>query len=109
MRNMFEVPFIDRERELEALNRLRGLGIIYGRRRTGKTRLLLEWLKERGLFWEAFVGSYEELGKSFAETAKRELNIYLPMTSLRRWRGLTNTKSQWPSTNFSTSWSPTPQ
>ncbi len=79
MRKLLRVPFIDRRRELEALNKLSGLGIVYGRRRTGKTRLILEWLKKRkGLFWEAFVGSYEELSRSFADTAKRELNVFLP-------------------------------
>ncbi|NPA85552.1 MAG: hypothetical protein GXO07_06080 [Crenarchaeota archaeon] len=54
-------------------------GIVYGRRRIGKTRLLLEWLKKRkGIFWEAFVGSYEELSKSFAEAVRKEAGIYVP-------------------------------
>ncbi|UXD22748.1 hypothetical protein IPA_07900 [Ignicoccus pacificus DSM 13166] len=73
---MLRVPFIDRKRELKALEGLKGLGIVYGRRRVGKTRLLLEWLRgKKGVFWEAFVGSWEELSKSFAKTVKRELEI----------------------------------
>jgi len=58
---------------------LRGLGVVYGRWRVGKTRLLLEWLKERkGVFREAFVGNYEELFKSFAETVKKKTGMYVP-------------------------------
>ncbi len=77
---MFNVPFIDRKREMETLSSLKsGLGIVYGRRRIGKTRLLLEFLKKRkGVFWEAFVGNYQELSKSFAESVRRELGIYVP-------------------------------
>lgn len=44
--------FIDRQdvlRRLEALSRARdgGLAVVYGRRRVGKTRLLLEWVRRR--------------------------------------------------------------
>lgn len=44
--------FLDRAEELDRLRRLAaaregGLAVVYGRRRVGKTRLLLEWLRER--------------------------------------------------------------
>jgi uncharacterized protein len=45
------MKFLDREEELERLQRLAhtgGLAVIWGRRRIGKTRLLLEWCKQRG-------------------------------------------------------------
>lgn len=42
--------FLDRNAELERLDRLQppGLGVIWGRRRVGKTRLLVEWCRRRG-------------------------------------------------------------
>ncbi len=105
MRSAFSVPFIDREKEMRS-----GLGIIYGRRRVGKTRLLLEWLKKRrGLFWEAFVGSYEELSKSFAETVRKEVGIYVPHDIIEALRALNDFDIPWCSTSSSI-WSiPTPQ
>ncbi len=47
-----KAPFIDREQELEWLNKLWKTGlpgfiIVYGRRRIGKTRLLMEWIKDK--------------------------------------------------------------
>lgn len=51
--------FMNRIRELERLRQLAehhdsGLAVIYGRRRVGKTRLLLEWCGERnGAYWVA--------------------------------------------------------
>ncbi len=46
-----EMKFLDREEELGRLERLAysgGLAVIWGRRRIGKTRLLLEWCKRHG-------------------------------------------------------------
>lgn len=45
--------FLNRQAELERLDRLMqrpdgGLAVIYGRRRIGKTRLLLEWAERHG-------------------------------------------------------------
>jgi AAA+ ATPase superfamily predicted ATPase len=45
------MKFLDREEELERLQRLAhtgGLAVVWGRRRIGKTRLLLEWCKQHG-------------------------------------------------------------
>ncbi len=52
--------FVNREKELAALERLRasgGLAVVYGRRRVGKTRLLARWLsRHRGLYAQALEG-----------------------------------------------------
>ncbi|MDV7394242.1 ATP-binding protein, partial [Arthrospira platensis SPKY1] len=53
--------FVDRELELAALNRLlpganAQFVVLYGRRRVGKTALLLEWARRSGLpylYWVA--------------------------------------------------------
>lgn len=53
--------FVDRERELASLNAILGRGgaqflVVYGRRRVGKTTLLIEWAKRSGLphlYWVA--------------------------------------------------------
>lgn len=45
------MKFLDREEEMGRLHRLAhtgGLAVIWGRRRIGKTRLLLEWCKQHG-------------------------------------------------------------
>ncbi|MGE3962757.1 MAG: ATP-binding protein [Planctomycetota bacterium] len=53
------MKFIDRAEELDRLNRLAGkpesgLAVVFGRRRVGKTRLLLEWVKQqKGAYWVA--------------------------------------------------------
>jgi uncharacterized protein len=50
-RDELAMKFLDREEELKRLDRLTGtggLGVIWGRRRIGKTRLLLEWCKRHG-------------------------------------------------------------
>ncbi len=79
-----QAPFIDREVELSILEREWGkpglrLVIIYGRRRVGKTRLVLEWLRRhRGIYYEAAELSYEQLSREFAESAGRQLGIYVP-------------------------------
>jgi AAA+ ATPase superfamily predicted ATPase len=57
--------FLDRERELDRLESLArqtggGLAVVYGRRRVGKTRLLLEWTTRRkGLYFVADLSSAE--------------------------------------------------
>ena len=53
------MQFVDRLDELERLTRLArsrdaGLVVVFGRRRVGKTRLLLEWVKkQQGIYWVA--------------------------------------------------------
>jgi len=53
------MEFIDRKQEMKRLNRLTssengGLAVIWGRRRLGKTRLLLEWSqKHKGIYFTA--------------------------------------------------------
>jgi len=78
------MEFIDRCAELDRLDRWAargqpGLAVIWGRRRVGKTRLLLEWnLRHRGLYWVAdlsaaavqrryLAGSIESVVPGFAE------------------------------------------
>ena len=53
------MEFLDRREEIARLNRIvsakeAALAVIWGRRRIGKTRLLLEWAREvDGLYWVA--------------------------------------------------------
>lgn len=53
------MKFVDRRRELERLRRAvtdddGGLVVLWGRRRIGKTRLLIEWVRESGgVYWVA--------------------------------------------------------
>jgi hypothetical protein len=61
--------FIDRQPELGRLERLAaqregGLAVLYGRRRIGKTRLLLEWTRRTG-------GAYTVADQSSAEVQRR--------------------------------------
>lgn len=63
--------FLDRESELERLDSLLGidggLGVVYGRRRVGKTRLLLEWCRRHdGLYTVADQSSAEVQRRYFA-------------------------------------------
>lgn len=68
--------FVDRKMELDLLEDLwakgRGLGVVYGRRRIGKTRLLLKWIKDKPhVYYQAGLYSHElnlqELAKAFEE------------------------------------------
>ena len=67
--------FIDRQEELQRLNGLMsrkgfGLAIVYGRRRIGKTRLLLEWIhKHKGLYMVADQSSAEVQRRYLVEAA----------------------------------------
>jgi AAA+ ATPase superfamily predicted ATPase len=61
--------FLDREEELARLERLArrrdgGLAVVYGRRRIGKTRLLVEWVNAQG-------GAYTVADQSTAEVQRR--------------------------------------
>ena len=56
--------FVDRLEELDTLERLWRLGgpglvVVYGRRRVGKTRLVLEWLRNKPhAYFQAFAPRY---------------------------------------------------
>src|SRR5688500_11465761 len=61
--------FLNREEEFDRLDRLArrrdgGLAVVYGRRRVGKTRLLLEWSARHG-------GSYSVADQSAAAIQRR--------------------------------------
>lgn len=62
--------FLNREQELERLDALvargRGFAVVYGRRRIGKTRLLVEWVRRHG-------GVYTVADQSAAEVQRRYL------------------------------------
>ena len=87
--------FLDRSDELERLMRLSrsragGLAVVYGRRRVGKTRLLLEWVRTAG-------GSYSVADQSSADIQRRyfaeTLESHLPgfaEVEYPDWRSLLN-------------------
>lgn len=65
--------FVGRQRELGELNELLGtraqFAVIYGRRRVGKTTLLLEWVRQAGreaLYWVARRDTADAVRQSFA-------------------------------------------
>lgn len=87
------MDFIDRTEELRRLSRLAdapegGLGVVWGRRRVGKTRLLLEWVhKTGGLYWVADESAAPIQRKNLAET----MEIRLPgfaQVDYRDWGSL---------------------
>ena len=73
--------FIDREAELVLLEEAWRKGgftfvVVYGRRRVGKTRLLLEFAKGKQLFYyTAIEAPLEELREDFARAAKVQLKV----------------------------------
>jgi AAA+ ATPase superfamily predicted ATPase len=67
------MDWIDRQPELERLSRAAssqqgGLVVVWGRRRVGKTRLLLEWCRPGGLYWVADTSAAPLQLRNFAET-----------------------------------------
>jgi len=74
--------FIDRHRELGVLSRAYserpGFIVVYGRRRVGKTRLLLEWLRNisgRKVYYLAQLSSHQHNLRLLAETASQQLGV----------------------------------
>lgn len=71
--------FVDRDDELRSLSRASekgGLVVVYGRRRVGKTRLVLEWLRREGLrhvFYVSHLTSHEHNLRLMAERAAEQL------------------------------------
>ena len=75
--------FVDREVEIEALMRAwknrPGLVIVYGRRRIGKTRLIVEWLKRLEdspkIYYQAIPAKHEVNLSGIAQVAEEVLGI----------------------------------
>lgn len=67
--------FLNRERELAALSELGdagGLAVVWGRRRIGKTRLLVEWCeRERGTYTVADQSAPETQRAYFARAIRQ--------------------------------------
>jgi AAA+ ATPase superfamily predicted ATPase len=72
--------FVDRQSELDAIDKefkkkKAGLAIIYGRRRVGKTELLLHFLKDKeGIFFQADRRGYKENLVEFQRIAAEAMN-----------------------------------
>lgn len=72
------MEFIDRQQELQRLERAAsardgGLVVLWGRRRVGKTRLLVEWCRKRGIYWVADTSAAPLQLRNFAETVAGKL------------------------------------
>jgi AAA+ ATPase superfamily predicted ATPase len=84
--------FIDRREELhrlDAVSRRRGgLAVLYGRRRLGKTRLLLEWVRKHdGLYAVADQSSADVQRRYFAQAVAQRLPGFADV-DYRDWRTL---------------------
>lgn len=73
------MDFLDRKEETKRLANIvksgqGGFAVIWGRRRVGKTRLLLEWIeKHKGLYWVASESAATVQRKLFSQTLSRVL------------------------------------
>jgi len=73
--------FVDREKELKLLEKLWkekdfAFVIVYGRRRVGKTRLLVEFAQgKKHVYYVAVESPFEILCKEFSEGVKRALGL----------------------------------
>jgi AAA+ ATPase superfamily predicted ATPase len=87
------MQFLNREEEMGRLDRLAsrgraGLVVLYGRRRIGKTRLLLEWChKYGGAYTVADLSSAELQRTYFAAAVSRRLGGFADL-AFTDWRGL---------------------
>jgi AAA+ ATPase superfamily predicted ATPase len=87
------MKFVDRREELGRLDRVAaseegGLVVVYGRRRVGKTRLLLEWAKKHaGLYTVADQSVAELQRRYFAEALGERLPGFAEV-EYRDWRSL---------------------
>jgi AAA+ ATPase superfamily predicted ATPase len=85
--------FVDRIEELDRLDRLAtgdhgGLAVIYGRRRIGKTRLLLEWSERRGGLYTVADQSAPEIQRRYVAEAIAQRLPGFADVDYRDWRGL---------------------
>jgi AAA+ ATPase superfamily predicted ATPase len=86
------MEFIDRRDELQRLARAGsaregGLVILWGRRRVGKTRLLVEWCRKEGLYWVADTSAAPLQLRNFAETVAAKLPGFADV-DYRDWASL---------------------
>lgn len=87
------MKFVDRQEELARLDHLAasedgGLAVVYGRRRVGKTRLLLEWAKKHAGVYTVADQSVAELQRRyFAEVLAERLPGFAEV-EYRDWRSL---------------------
>ncbi|HEY0554680.1 MAG TPA: ATP-binding protein, partial [Thermoanaerobaculia bacterium] len=87
------MKFIDRQNELARLRRVAesgesGLVAVYGRRRVGKTRLLLEWVKRHGGLYTVADQSTAELQRRYFAEALSERLPGFAEVEYRDWRSL---------------------
>ena len=81
------MKFINRQEEMAKLNRLMKsneaeVAVIWGRRRMGKTRLLLEWVdKHKGIYYMADESAAPLQRKYFAITLEQALPGFVPYIS----------------------------
>lgn len=91
--------FLDRQNELTRLRRVAdseesGLVVVYGRRRVGKTRLLLEWAKRHsGLYTVADQSAAELQRRYFAEAVGERL-LGFAEVEYRDWRSLPSRRAR---------------
>jgi AAA+ ATPase superfamily predicted ATPase len=87
------MKFLDRQNELARLDRIAssdeaGLAVVYGRRRVGKTRLLLEWTRKHGGLYTVADQSVAEIQRQyFAEAVAARLPGFAEV-EYRDWRSL---------------------
>jgi hypothetical protein len=85
--------FVDRTEEMARLDRLAaseegGLAVVYGRRRIGKTRLLLEWSAKRGGLYTVADQSAAEIQRRYAAEALAAKLPGFADVEYRDWRSL---------------------
>lgn len=85
--------FVDRSEEMARLDRLAespqgGLAVVYGRRRIGKTRLLLEWAGRRGGLYTVADQSAAGIQRRYVAEAVAERLPGFADVVYRDWRGL---------------------
>lgn len=85
--------FLNRTDELERLDNLAqavggGLAVVYGRRRIGKTRLLLEWCRRHGGLYTVADQSTAEVQRRYVAEAVAERLPGFGEVEYRDWRGL---------------------